>query len=66
MAVTVVGDKPEKTKQCVCGNCGYRLEFTGEDVKTRDVTDYGGGSEAWQYIICPRPKCVKAIGVRWP
>lgn len=29
MAVKVISDKPQKTKQVMCSKCCYNLEYTG-------------------------------------
>lgn len=62
--VTVKSPKPVKTKTVVCENCGYELEYTGEDVRSYNKTDYGGGSDTYYYITCPRPSCGKTTNVR--
>lgn len=54
VAVKVISDKPVRTKKKVCPHCGYRLEYTDNDVSTRNGTDYGGGPDGCDYIICPR------------
>lgn len=64
--VRVVSDKPEKTKECVCPKCCYRLAYTGEDVTSKSYTDYGGGSDIYQFITCPRTTCGEKIQVQWP
>lgn len=55
--VTVKSDKPVKTKTVICMKCSYQLEYTGEDVQSYDKTDYGGGTDTYYYIVCPRPTC---------
>ncbi|CAB4196794.1 hypothetical protein UFOVP1290_314 [uncultured Caudovirales phage] len=62
--VTVKSDKPIKTKTCICSNCGYELEYTGEDVLSYNKTDYGGDTDTYYYIICPRQSCQKQNNVR--
>lgn len=52
--VRVVSEKPVKTKKLICGKCGYELEYTGEDVES---SDYTGGGDYYEYILCPRPRC---------
>ncbi len=65
MAVRVVSDKPVKTKKITCPNCGYELEFTGEDVKKRTYSCMGE-SDSELYITCPRSPCNEKITVTWP
>lgn len=62
--VTVKSSTPTKTKEIACSKCTYLLEYTGEDVETRTVHDYGGGSEVFSWIVCPR--CNQDVSVeRW-
>lgn len=63
MVVRVISDKPIKTKKCTCTKCGYELEYTGEDVSFYNHTDYGGGSDTYYFIICPRETCKEKIFV---
>jgi hypothetical protein len=60
--VKVVSEGPVLTKKVICRNCGYELEFTGEDVHS--WTDSDG--DLYQRIMCPREKCAKQISVKWP
>lgn len=57
MTVKVVSEKPVKTKRTACKNCGYELEYTGEDVI------YGDGIKM---IVCPRKTCGHTNLVSWP
>lgn len=34
--------------------CGCLLEITPLDVKSDTYTDYGGGTDTYYYIICPK------------
>lgn len=63
MVVRVLSDKPVKTKKCICTKCGYELEYTGEDIVSYNKTDYGGGTDTYYYIVCPRVKCSEKIFV---
>lgn len=66
MAVKVVSDRPIRTKKVICSNCGYELEYTGEDVKSYTKTDYGGGTDEYHHITCPRIICGETTNVdRW-
>jgi DNA-directed RNA polymerase subunit RPC12/RpoP len=58
MAIRVIKKKPDRSvlKTIVCDNCGVTLEYTPKDVKTRNVTDYSGGSDGEEYIRCPECK----------
>lgn len=55
--VIVKSKKPVKTKSVICNKCGYELEYTGEDVKSYDKTDYTGDTDTYYYIVCPRETC---------
>jgi hypothetical protein len=61
--VTVVSDKPVKTKKVICPNCGFELEYTGVDVTSYEKTDYSGDTDTYYYIVCPRPPCGKKVNV---
>lgn len=64
--VTVKSEKPVRTKTVVCSKCSYELEYTGEDIVSYDKTDYGGGSDTYYYIVCPRRSCGEHVFVkRW-
>ena len=65
MAVRVISEAPVRTKQVTCQKCGYRLEYTGEDVKTGSYHDWTGDSHPYQYIVCPRT-CSEKVEVKWP
>lgn len=55
--IRVVSEGPVQTKEVVCPKCGYKLEYTGEDVKSHRTTDYSGDSDTFYYIVCIRPTC---------
>jgi len=51
--VKVVGDAPEAVKQATCRSCAKRLEYTQSEVRERHGTDYGGGPDGCEWIVCP-------------
>jgi hypothetical protein len=55
MAVKVISVKPAKSvvKKVVCRNCGAKLEYVPKDVKEYHGTDYGGGPDGREWIVCP-------------
>lgn len=63
MAITIVGESAEARKQAVCGNCGAVLEYTLADTTVETVRDYGGGSDTYRRLNCPR--CGNTITVRF-
>ena len=64
--VTVKSEKPVKTKTVICTKCSFELEYTGEDVKSFEKTDYAGWSDTHYYIVCPRYTCSAEVFVsRW-
>lgn len=66
MTVRVISDKPVKTKTVVCPKCGYKLEYTGEDVNVERYVDISGCGDTSNTIVCPRSSCSKVISVsRW-
>lgn len=54
MTVKVVSSKTVKTKKIICYNCGYELEYTGEDITTSCDSD---GDIFRRFITCPRLTC---------
>ena len=64
MAVKVIDPTPHHTvvKQIICRNCGVKLEYTPNDVKRRDGTDYSGGPDGKEWIVCPN--CNKEVTIR--
>lgn len=63
MVVKVVSEGPVRTKEVVCSKCGYKLQYTGEDVHTSTFRDYDGGSDTYHRITCPRSSCGEVINV---
>ena len=63
MAIKIIDEKPHKSvlKKRVCDYCGVTLEYTPNDVKTATSYDYGGGSDDYEFIKCP--KCKKILEV---
>lgn len=59
--VRVIDDKPHKSvvKEIVCKNCGATLEYVPMDTRKITHHDYGGGSNTYTVIDCP--KCNKAV-----
>lgn len=53
---------PEVLKKISCRNCGARLVYTPNDVKERNGTDYGGGPDGEEYVVCP--SCNKRAIIR--
>jgi hypothetical protein len=60
MAVKVVSEGPVVTEKITCTKCGYRLEYTGEDITT--TTDCDG--DAYHTIKCPRVSCGEKLYVK--
>ncbi len=63
--VKVISEKPVKTKKVICSKCGYELEYTGEDVTSTNHTDYGGGTDTYYWIKCPRESCKEKVEVKY-
>lgn len=62
MVVKVISDKPLKTRKVICSNCGYELEYTGEDVEV--VGGYSMGEyDCHSQIKCPRESCNTKVRV---
>ena len=62
--VKIVNKEPHSSvvKEKVCGNCGVTLEYVPLDVKEDYSTDYTGGKDYYNYIICPN--CNKRVKVK--
>lgn len=50
--VRVIGTDDRLRRETTCRNCAARLEYYPRDVQERMVSDYGGGSDRYQYILC--------------
>lgn len=53
---------PHMVRQVVCKNCGSTLEYMPRDIKSYTSTDYGGGTDVHDYILCPT--CSNKVSVR--
>jgi hypothetical protein len=60
--VKIIGEAPEAFKQTVCKKCATRLEYTESEVKSYHGTDYSGGPDGQDWIICP--KCGSKVILR--
>jgi len=59
----ILGDKSiiiEKT--ITCKYCGCSIGYIYSDIKTETYTDYTGGKDTTDYILCP--KCSMKLIVR--
>lgn len=54
MTVRIVGEAPEAVRKTTCSNCAAVLEFTDADTRKETHHDYGGGSDTYRVLICPR------------
>ncbi len=61
MAVIVVGEDEKTKKRTTCGNCAAILEYTFADTRKETVKDYGGGSDTYRRLDCPR--CADVVTV---
>ena len=64
MAVKVLSVKPVKTveKKIACRSCGAMLAYVPNDVLEYHGTDYGGGPDGCEWIICAN--CGKEVTIR--
>lgn len=62
MAHVVGKPKPEDYKKVKCGNCKHKIAYLPIEVKSRHGTDYGGGPDGCEWIVCPQ--CGKQITLR--
>jgi len=49
-------------KQCVCGNCGVKLEYVPRDTRVQRRTDYTGDADHYRVLDCPNCKHVITLG----
>lgn len=52
----VIGQDPDHIKKVSCRNCASVVEYTRREIVRVDGTDYGGGPDGCNYIICPECK----------
>jgi hypothetical protein len=62
--IEVIGKSKTAYRKVTCANCGSRLRFVNDDVKSKQYTDYGGGSDTRYSIECP--SCKKSVQVSSP
>lgn len=64
MSVKIVNIVPDASvvKEVICRNCGVKLSYVPNDVKSEVHTDYGGGRDTYKHIDCPN--CNKKVTVR--
>lgn len=40
-------------QRCSCQHCGAEVAYVKNEVQRRDGTDYGGGPDGCEWIVCP-------------
>lgn len=60
--VKIVGRDESAVKRVTCRNCASILEYCLYEVKSRKVSDYGGGSEIYKFICCA--SCNSEVAVK--
>ena len=60
----VLDPNPHKSvvKEVICRNCGATLEYVPADITQETHHDYGGGSDTYYFIDCP--KCNQQVSVK--
>lgn len=58
----VIGFDKELALKATCRKCAAIVEYVPNEVITRYVKDYGGGTDAEHYVVCPN--CSKNILVK--
>jgi RNase P subunit RPR2 len=62
--IRIVGDDPKHVHEITCKNCAKILEYTKEEIKTRDNgRDISGGPDGCEYIVCH--SCHKQVLRAW-
>lgn len=61
--VRVIDPTPDKSvvKVTICQECGVKLEYVPNDIKSYDSRDYTGDVDTYYYIACPN--CGKRVYV---
>lgn len=54
MTIKIIGEDKTKAKRTTCANCAALLEYTIADTETKLIRDYGGGSDTYRFLVCPR------------
>jgi hypothetical protein len=56
MAVRIVDETPDPqiVKYVSCRNCGVRLEYVPNDVRSYHGTDISGGPDGLEWVDCPK------------
>lgn len=57
----IVGRDEKAVKQVTCRNCAARIEYTASETTSHVHHDYGGGSDTYYYLKCP--KCSEDINL---
>lgn len=60
--VKVVGRDEKEVHKKTCKTCASVLEYTLDEVQSFVHKDYGGGSDTYYYIDCP--KCTEKVYVK--
>jgi hypothetical protein len=62
MAHVIEPPKPENFKKKRCPHCRSLIGYVPNDVKSYHGTDYGGGPDGREWVVCPG--CGKDITLR--
>jgi RNase P subunit RPR2 len=54
--IEVIGKDTEKIRKVTCPNCCSILKFTNADTQRGHETDYTGGRDDFDELICPECK----------
>lgn len=54
MAIRIIGEDDKVRRVATCTNCAAVLEYTKADTRVENVRDYGGGSDDYRRLQCPR------------
>lgn len=50
----VIGENPKYIKQTSCANCAAVIRYTDSETVVKIYSDYGGGSDTYRELNCPR------------
>lgn len=60
--VEITGYDKDVMKKCTCRECGAQLRYGKHDLHRYSGTDYGGGPDGREWIICP--SCGNDVTIR--
>ena len=60
--IRIIGTDDKHIHKITCKTCASIIEYTKDEVKSFTHRDYGGGSDTYYHIVCP--KCDEEVYVK--